>query len=139
MDHDPVLGVTMRSLLFSAVVVCTFPKHLHCITDCTNYQTSTIIRLLKPHGIYETLHCIQKQVPKTHQSSGLTASGSGIFGLSSQSSGFRSSGSSISREGFTGGVMSFNDLTVHTDYPLIFQNYYLDSRLKKTKCNFFVS
>lgn len=49
-----------------------------------------------------------------YQSSGLTASGSGILGLSSQSSGFWSFGSSISRGGFTGGDISFSKFPLLT-------------------------
>lgn len=83
------------------------------------------------------LHCIQRQVPKTHQSSGLTASGSGIFGLSSQSSGFRSSGSSISREGFTGGVMSFNRFPLFTtDWSTKISKLLSGFKTEKIKCNF---
>lgn len=63
---------------------------------------------------YQAKDSLNSTLPTPYQSSGLTASGSGIFGLSSQSSGFWSFGSSISRGGFTGGDISFSKFPLLT-------------------------
>jgi len=66
------------------------------------------------YNTHSDTHTHTHTLSVSHQSSGLTASGSWILGLSSQSSGLWSSGSSISAGGLTGGVMSFKRLPLFT-------------------------
>lgn len=131
------LGVTMRSLLFSAVVACTFPNIY------TASQIVQIIRLQPSLDCLSHMECMKRSTAFKNRYQRLTSH----LVWQHQDLVFLVFHPNLQASGLLGPQFHVKDLQEESCHltdshcsqqigPLIFQNYYLDSRLKKTKCNF---